>query len=321
MRFDTVVTGPLATTEQEAAGLEQLGFGGIHVTELSSDPFITATLAARATTTAEIGTQVAVAFARNPMTVATSARNLADLSGGRFSLGLGTQVSAHITRRFSMPWSRPADRMADFVTAVRAIWQSWETGERLNHRGEFYQHTLMTPMFSPGPAPSGLPTIQLAAVGERMAQVAGRVADGIVAHPFSTRRYLDEGLLPAVAIGREGQDREFAVTSQVFIVVDDESAAETRNRIGFYGSTPAYRGVLELHGWGGLGDELHALSVSREPDAWKRMGELITDEVLEEFAVVTSPHSAFADAQKRFDGLSDRVVLPAQSVGPVPRAL
>jgi probable F420-dependent oxidoreductase len=321
MRFDTVVTGPLSSTEREAADLEQLGYGGIHVTELTHDPFIAATLAVRGTTTAEIGTQVAVAFARNPMTVATAARDIADLSGGRFSLGLGTQVSAHITRRFSMPWSAPADRMADFVSAIRAIWQSWETGERLNYRGEFYQHTLMTPMFSPGPAPSGLPSIQLAAVGERMATVAGRVADGIVAHPFCTRGYLEEVLLPAVAVGRADTDRDFAVTSHVFVVTDEASAAEARERIGFYGSTPAYRGVLELHGWSSLGDQLHELSVSREPDAWKRMGELITDEVLETFAVITTPENAFADAAKRFDGLSNRVAIAAQSVGPVPRAL
>jgi probable F420-dependent oxidoreductase len=322
MRFDTVVVGPLTGIEQEAHDLEQLGYGGIQVTELTHDPFISAMLAARATSTAEVGTQVAIAFARNPMTVAVAARDIADLSGGRFSLGLGTQVSAHITRRYSMPWSAPAARMEDFVTALRAIWRSWETGERLQHRGEFYQHTLMTPMFSPEPAPFGLPPVQLAAVGTRMAAVAGRVADGVVAHPFTTRRYLESVLLPAVAEGREGQSRDFAVTGHTFVVTDDASALEARQRIGFYGSTPAYRGVLELHGWSDLADRLHALSVSREPDAWTRMGDLITDEVLAEFAVETTPETVFVDVARRFDGLCDRVVVPAQSpIGPVPRAL
>ncbi|MDM4764128.1 TIGR03617 family F420-dependent LLM class oxidoreductase [Galbitalea sp. SE-J8] len=328
MRFDTVVGGetghPVAHADmaRQARELERLGYGGIHVTELTHDAFVSATVVALATERAEVGTQIAVAFARNPMTVAVAARDLADLSGGRFSLGLGTQVAAHIIRRFSMPWSRPAARMAEFIAAVRAIWSSWQTGERLRFDGEFYRHTLMTPAFSPGPAPHGLPPIHLAAVGERMAHTAGRHADGVLVHPFSTPRYLAEVLLPAVdeGLAAAGRDRaDFVVSAPPFVVsgaTDADRAAaadQVRSQIAFYGSTPAYRGVLELHGCGELADALHALSVSRDPDAWRRMADLIDDDVLGAFAIVAAPDEVLPAIEHRYAGLIDRaaVGLPA----------
>src|SRR5438309_2297466 len=202
MRFDAVLgSEALAAVPEQAAAVERLGYGGVHATELKHDPFVVSTLAAQGTARIDVGTQIAVAFARNPMSVATLARDLQDLSGGRFVLGLGTQIEAHITRRFSMPWGPPAARIAEFVAALRAVWQAWESGGPLRFRGEHYRHTLMTPAFSPGPAPAGLPPIHLAAVGARMAATAGAVADGVIAHVFCTPTYLAEALLPAVRRG------------------------------------------------------------------------------------------------------------------------
>jgi probable F420-dependent oxidoreductase len=320
MRFDTVVGDTSLSPETDAGDLESLGYGGVHVTELTHDPFIRAALAIRGTSTAEVGTQIAVAFARNPMTVAMSARDLQDLSGGRFSLGLGTQVSAHITRRFSMPWSRPAARMQEFVSAIRAIWHAWDTGERLNFRGEFYSHTLMTPAFSHQSTPFALPPIHLAAVGTLMAAAAGRVADGLLVHPFHTTRYLEEVLLPAAGTGLAdaGKDRaDFVITAPAFVVTGGtdvaraESAQKVRAQIAFYGSTPAYKGVLELHSWGELADQLHELSVSRDPDTWTKMADLIDDDVLAAFAVVDDdPLAVIPALTARYAGLADRLVIP-----------
>ena len=177
------------------------GYDAIGATELQHDPFISLAVAARATSTIQLGSSIAVAFARNPMSVAESANDLQLLSNGRFTLGLGSQIKPHIERRFSMPWSQPAERMRDFVLAVRAIQHSWQTGEKLDYRGEFYQHTLMTPMFAPSPNPHGAPKIAVAAVGQRMTEVAGEVADGWLSHSFTTVRYLREVSLPALARG------------------------------------------------------------------------------------------------------------------------
>lgn len=326
MRFDSIVAEPQRTTGAQAAELERLGYGGIHTTELTHDPFITAALIAAATERVQVGTEIAVAFARNPMTVAVSARDLQDISGGRFSLGLGTQVAAHIRNRFSMPWGQPAARMREFVAAVRAIWASWETGGRLRFQGEFYSHTLMTPAFSPGPAPYGLPEIRLAAVGPKLAESAGAVADGLIPHVFCTREYLAEVLVPAVRRGRAetGSDRPFSITAPVFVVgggsaqARAESDARVRAQIAFYGSTPAYRPVLELHGWGELGDRLHALSISRDPGRWATMAQQIDDDVLAAFAVVEDdPADVLPAVTARFAGLADRAtVAPPADVRP-----
>ncbi|MDH2443817.1 TIGR03617 family F420-dependent LLM class oxidoreductase [Amnibacterium sp. CER49] len=323
MRFDAVLGEPFATVPEQAATAERLGYAGVHATELTHDPFLTCTLATTGTRTADVGTQIAVAFARNPMSVAVAARDLQDLSGGRFVLGLGTQVEAHITRRFSMPWGPPAERIAEFVRAVRAIWQAWEGDGRLRFQGEHYRHTLMTPAFSPGPAPNGLPPVHLAAVGARMAETAGAVADGVIAHVFCTPRYLEEVVAPAAARGltREGRDRDgFAVVAPAFVVTgrDDAeraaAAAAVRAQIAFYGSTPAYRGVLEIDGRGNLADRLHELSVSRDPARWAAMAALVDDEVLASFAVVAERAADVPGLlRQRYDGLADRVVLGVPS--------
>lgn len=340
MRFDAVLGETLTAVPEQAAAIERLGYGGAHATELKHDPFIVSTLAARATGRIEVGTQIAVAFARNPMSVAVLGRDLADLSGGRFVLGLGTQVEAHITRRFSMPWGPPAARIAEFVGAVRAAWEAWESGGPLRYTGEFYRHTLMTPAFSPGPALAGLPPIHLAAVGERMAATAGAVADGVIAHVFCTAAYLAEALVPAVERGltEAGRSRgEVTVVAPVFVVTgaDDVERARVadavRAQIAFYGSTPAYRAVLELAGRGDVADRLHALSVSRDPGRWQAMAALVDDDLLAAFAVVAeTPTDVPRLLAERYAGLADRVVIGAppgvdpvawfEAIGPVPAA-
>ncbi len=298
MKVDGGIPADLAGAGAKAAELEAAGYSGAWTAETSHDPFLPLLLAAEHTTEIELGTSIAVAFARNPMTLANLAWDLQAYSKGRFVLGLGSQIKPHITKRFSMPWSQPAARMRELVLAIRAIWDSWLTGGRLEFRGDFYTHTLMTPFFAPNAADLdgfGVPKVFLAGVGERMTEVAGEVADGFLCHGFTTEKYLREVSIPALERGRDkaGTTMDgFEIAGSTFVVTgadDAELAAAatgTRQQIAFYGSTPAYRPVLELHGWGGLQDELNALS---KHGKWTEMGDLIDDEILNTFAVVGRP--------------------------------
>jgi probable F420-dependent oxidoreductase len=300
-----------APLEVEAAAVraERDGYDGFGAAETRHDVFSALTLAARATSRITLQSGIAVAFARNPMSLAILANDLQLISGGRFELGLGSQVQAHIERRFAMPWGRPAARMAEFVAAVRAIWHSWATGERLAFRGEFYKHTLMTDFFDPGPNPHGNPPVLLAAVGERMTAVAGRVADGLLVHPLTSTAYLSERTLPIVREARGGSLDGFTLGLSAFAVLgaDEKARAEAeravRAQIAFYGSTPAYRPVLDLHGWSDLADRLNALS---RRQAWAEMATLITDDVLDTFAVSGDVAGGLRD---RFAGTIDRISL------------
>ena len=217
-------------------------------------------------------------------------------------------MQAHIERRFAMPWSRPAARMAEFVAAVRAIWASWQTGERLAFRGEFYRHTLMTDFFNPGPNPYGYPPIVLAAVGERMTEVAGRCADGLLVHPLTSPAYLTERTLPILREARGGTLDGFSLGLSAFLVVgpDEKARSEAeqavRAQIAFYASTPSYRPVLDLHGWGDLADRLNGLS---RRQAWDEMATLITDDVLNAFAI--GGDDVAGQLRARFDGVIDRL--------------
>ncbi|MFJ1807638.1 MULTISPECIES: TIGR03617 family F420-dependent LLM class oxidoreductase [unclassified Streptomyces] len=305
-----------AEVVEEARHHEKAGYDGLWASESKHDPFLPLVLAAEHTERLEVGTAIAVAFARSPMQLAYTAHDLQSYSGGRFSLGLGSQIKPHIERRFDMPWSRPAARMREYVSALRAIWAAWNEGERLNFRGDFYSHTLMPPFFSPPPAPGGAPKVFVAAVGEAMTRVAGEVADGLLAHGFTTERYLREVTLPTVATGLAASGRtrgDFSV-SHLLLTATGRTQEEmtraidgTRAQIAFYGSTPAYRGVLELHGWGALGDELHALSTSRREDKWEAMSGLVDDEVLHTFAVVAEPARVADEIRRRYGSLVDRV--------------
>ena len=296
----------------QAIKAEESGYDGVWSAETNHDPFLPIAVGAAATQKLEFGTGIAVAFARNPMTLAVLANDLQLLSKGRFMLGMGSQIKPHITKRFSMPWSHPAPRMRELILAIRAIWKTWETGEPLAFRGEFYTHTLMTPFFNPGPNPYGNPKILLAAVGELMTEVAGEVGDGFLVHGFSTERYLREVSLPALERGaaKAGKTRlDLTVSYPGFVVTgpDDKSMAAAakgvREQIAFYGSTPAYRPVLELHGWGDLQPELNTLSKRGE---WEKMGELIDDDILNAFAVVAPLDQVAAEVRNRFEGLVDR---------------
>ncbi|TCN55817.1 putative F420-dependent oxidoreductase [Rhodococcus sp. SMB37] len=293
-------TGALADVADMARQAEESGFDGVSFSEVVSDPILHLTIAAGATERVDLLTNIVVAFARSPMTLAVQGRALQDYSGGRLTLGLGSQIKPHIEKRFSMPWSAPAARMAEFVSAMRAIWDSWATGAKLDFRGDFYTHTLMTPMFTPlseQPAPEVL----LAAVGEKMTETAGRVADGILLHPFTTEQYVREVTLPALARGRTASgapEGDPEIIASGFIVTgntDEElatSKAAVRRQIAFYGSTPAYRPVLDLHGLGDLGDELNRLSKTADDGKWATMADLIDDGILALFAAEGAPAEA-----------------------------
>lgn len=316
MKVDSGLLGlsDLSQVGASARELEAQGFDALVTAEIDSDPFLPLVLAAEHTQRIELMTSIAVAFARNPMTVAQIGNDLQAFSKGRFILGLGSQIKPHISKRFGMPWSHPAARMREFVLAMRAIWDCWYKGEPLAFRGDHYTHTLMTPMFVPKNNPYGPPRVVLAAVGPKMTEVVGEVADGMLVHAFTTERYLREVSLPAL---ERGLDRAGRVRTDVelcypaFIVTGrDEKEWEamriaTARQIGFYGSTPAYRGVLEVHGWGDLQGELNRLSKRGE---WQAMGERIGDDVLEEFAIVAEPAKVATALKARFGGLVDRVL-------------
>jgi probable F420-dependent oxidoreductase len=314
MRVDTglLVSSPV-DARPDAAAAQSAGYTGLWLSETKHDPFVTAALAAVATDSIEIGTAIAVAFARNPMSMAVQANDVQLLSRGRLLLGLGSQIRPHITKRFSMPWSQPAARMREYILALRAIWACWNDGTKLSFRGEFYTHTLMTPFFDPGPNAHGAPRVLLAGVGEVMTAVAGEVADGFLCHGFTTERYLRDVTRPALARGRPGGDLAgYEISGSPLVVTgrDEEqmvgAARRVREQIAFYGSTPAYRGVLELHGWGGLSDELNRLS---KQGRWQDMGLAIDDEVLHTFAVVAEPGAVAAELLRRYGDLMTRMTL------------
>jgi probable F420-dependent oxidoreductase len=290
---------------------ESQGLDGLWSAETGHDPFFPLLIAALATERVELGTGIAVAFARSPMTTAMQANDVQLASKGRFILGLGSQIKPHIEKRFSMPWSHPAPRMREFVLAMRAIWDNWNNGTKLSFEGEFYRHTLMTPFFSPGPNPYGPPKVFLAAVGEHMTEVAGEVCDGMLVHPFTTERYLKEVSLPAIhrGLAKAGRDRsDYEVSYTAFVVTGEEKEREAakgmvRGQISFYGSTPAYRPVLELHGWGELQTELNALS---KQGKWAEMADLITDDILETFAIVCDVDDVADRMIDRYGGAIDR---------------
>jgi probable F420-dependent oxidoreductase len=326
LKVDRGVISRLGVVAEAAREVERLGYDGCWTAEINHDPFLPLTLAAEHTTQIELGTSIAVAFARNPMTVANLGWDLQDFSRGRLLLGLGTQIKPHIEKRFSMPWSQPARRMREFVLALHAIWDCWRDGTKLSFDGDFYTHRLMTPMFVPESHPYGSPKVAIAAVGELMTEMCGEVADGLIAHAFTTKRYFDEVTIPALLRGmtKSGRSRDdFQVMAPVFVVTgSDEAEIETvavasRKQIAFYASTPAYRKVLELHGWGDLQAELHRLSLEGQ---WDAMATLISDDILETFAVVAPLDRLASALRERCDGIIDRVMVglpPSVSEGTV----
>ncbi len=303
--------------EDEVRRIEAKGYAGAFTFEGPHDPFFPLLLAARATERIQLYTAVAIGFARNPMILANIGWDMQAFSKGRFLLGLGTQIRPHIVKRFGMPWSKPAMRMKEMVLAIKEIWRCWEDGDRLDFRGEIYQHTLMTPVFNPGPHPFGLPPIFLAGVGPKITEVAGEVADGFLVHPFGTQESLRELTWPALERGlaRAGRDRSaLEVSAQIMICsgADDEEIEavrqSTKQQIAFYGSTPAYRPVLEVHGWGDLQHELNAMSKRGQ---WAEMTDLISDEIVEAVAICAPIGQLAKRVRQRCEGIVDRVSLVA----------
>ena len=323
MRVDGGLTAELDQVDGNIRELEEMGYDGALCAETNHDPFLPLTLAARESERIELMTSIAVAFARSPMTLANIGHDLNQYSKGRLIMGLGSQIRPHITKRFSMPWHSPAKQMKELISAMRAIWSCWHEGTKLDFRGEYYQHTLMTPMFTPTNTEYGPPRVFLAAVGPLMTQVAGEVADGVIIHAFTTEKYLRETTLPNIEKGlaAAGRSREdFQITYPCFVVTgtDEESFARAREtvtrQIGFYGSTPAYRPVLESVGAGELQPVLNTLS---KEGKWAEMGELISDDLLREFAVVGEPKDVAPELLRRYGDVIDRC---SSAYGTVPRS-
>jgi probable F420-dependent oxidoreductase len=321
MKVDTTIGG-LADAAERSRRLQRSGYDGIWAGELNQDPFLALAVAAEVTDGIDLGTSIAVAFARSPMALAYTAADLQRHSGGRLWLGLGSQVKAHVVRRFSMPWGRPAPQMREYVLALRAIWAAWRECTPLRFEGEYYQHTLMPRDFVPPADGFGPPRVLVAGVGEAMTRVAGEVGDGFLCHGFTTARWLRERTLPALRAGRaraaaptaeparDGSAPEgFDIVATPFVVTGTEEriARELpvlRERIAFYASTPSYRGLFDLHGWGELSGELTTLS---KAGRWAEMAALITDDILAEFAVVAAPEAVPDRLAQRYGGLLTRL--------------
>jgi probable F420-dependent oxidoreductase len=292
---------------------EEDGADAVTASELRHDPFTPLAFAALATERVALVPSVAIAFPRSPMIVANQAWDLNRHSKGRFVVGLGSQVKAHNERRFSVPWVAPAARLGEYVESLRAIFRCWETGERLNYQGKYYNFSLMTPEFSPGPQGLPLPPIAIAAVGPLMLKTAARVADGVRLHSFATREYLEKVVRPVLAQALEAAGKsfeEFEITGGGFVATGPDNAAvkeaaeKVRYRVAFYGSTPAYRGVFDLHGVGDLGVRLTEMSKQGQ---WSRMAEQVPDDVLDLFVARATYEDLPAAIEKRYGGIVDTV--------------
>jgi probable F420-dependent oxidoreductase len=324
LAIDLAFHGAPERIAAHAHAIEQRpGIRGLFVSEAQHDPFVSLTLAATSTEQLELGTSVAIAFARTPMTMAYCAYDVHRVAGGRTILGLGSQIGPHIKYRYDMPWSQPAARMREYVSALRAIWHCWQHGGKLDFRGDFYTHTLMPPLFSPGPLDFPSPPIWIAGVGPKMVDVAGAVADGLICHPLISRSYLRDVLSQQVTTSRltaHRQDEPFVISTMAMVATGrtekavNEAIAGTRQQIAFYASTLAYKPVLHHHGWDALHDEAHALS---KAGRWRELGSLIDDDILNTFAVVGEIDTVGAALRARFAGLVDRVTvsMPYQTDG------
>lgn len=316
---DTQLTAGLADVSRDARELADVGFDGVFSFEGRHDPFLPLGLAASCGL--DLMTNIAVAFPRSPLQLAQAAYDLQALSGGRFRLGLGSQVRAHVERRYGAAWSRPVERMADIVRATRAVLTCWQDGTRLNYEGEFVRLTLMTPMFDPGPNPHGIPPILVGGLGPRMVAMAAEVADGVLVHAFNSDRFVRGRTLAAVGEGltRAGRDRDAITIVAQFIVAAYRTEQEqeraqrgVRDLLAFYASTPAYRPVLDVEGYGDLQPELNRLS---KENRWAEMPALVDDELLGRLAVVGTPAEVARQILRRCDGVADRagVYLPYEA--------
>ncbi|MGB5844596.1 MAG: TIGR03617 family F420-dependent LLM class oxidoreductase [Anaerolineales bacterium] len=301
---------PLPAVPHIAIEAERLGFNTLWSSETTHDPFLPLAVAAEHTQKLNFGTAVAVSFARSPATIAYTAWDLAQSSNGRFSLGLGTQVKAHIERRFGMPWPEsPVTKLRDQIAAMRALWHTWQTGERLNFRGDYYKLTLMSPFFNPGPIDHPDIPIYIAGVNTGLARLTGEIADGFLVHPFHSPKYLKAVILPAIEQGALKAGRSngaISISVTAFTICDPGQRETVRQQIAFYASTPSYRPVMTLHGWDRAAEGLTALAARGK---WGEMPEIITDEMLDVFATTAAPDELPAALKNRYQGMADRLSL------------
>jgi probable F420-dependent oxidoreductase len=310
MKIDAALTNVnLSEMPTAAQAAEAIGFDAVWTSETQHEAFLPLPLVAEHTQHIQFGTAIAVAFARSPTILAHIAWDLAAQSGGRFILGLGTQVKAHVERRFGMKWESPAPKLRETILALRAIWECWQNGTPLNFRGDFYKLTLMTPFFNPGPIQTPHVPIFIAGVNTALCRLAGELADGFHVHPFHTAKYLRESVLPAIEAGaaKTGRTRrDVQLSASVFVVTNDTEREMVRAQVSFYASTPSYRPVMEHHGWGEVGERLSRLASRGQ---WGEMPREISDEMLAEFAVVGMPSELPAKLHDKYSGLLDRVTL------------
>jgi len=302
-----------------AKAAQEMGFDALWTQETQHDPFLPCALVAEHSETLRFGTAIAVSFARSPANLAYTAWDLSAQSGGRFILGLGTQVKAHIERRFGMTWPESVTgKLREQILVIRAFWDCWQNGTKLNFRGEYYKATLMSPFFNPGPLPSpsgrgaggeGLIPIYIAGVNTGLAKLAGELCEGFHAHPFNSPRYMNEVILPALEEGlqKNGRTRkDITVSMTPFVATSPEEESFARMQIAFYASTPSYHAVMDLHGWSETAQKLSGFAAKGE---WAEMPMLITDEMLNEFCLVTTQENLANDLKKRYDGIADRLTL------------
>ena len=313
-----------------AKAAQEIGFDALWTQETQHDPFLPCTLIAEHTTRLDFGTAVAVSFARSPANIAYTAWDLAVQSGGRFMLGLGTQVRAHIERRFGQPWPEsPVKKLREQIQVIRAFWDCWQNGTKLNYRGEYYKITLMSPFFNPGSLPfisraersgsadevqgnketqSFIP-IYIAGVNTGLAKLAGELCEGFHAHPFHSIRYMKEVILPAIQEGAKRTNRkreDVSVSITAFVATTPEAMNFARAQVAFYASTPSYRPVMALHGWAGVAEKLSAHAAKSE---WAEMPMLITDEMLGEFCLVSEESKLANELKQRYNGIADRLTV------------
>lgn len=323
MKFDaSLLVHHLEQMPALARFADEAGFDGIWTFETAHEPFLPLVLAAEHSSRLSLGTSIAVAFPRSPTILAQIAWDLSRFSKGRFVLGLGTQVKGHNERRFGVKWEKPVEKMREVILAVRAVWDCWQNHTRLNFQGEFFKLNLMTPFFSPEPHEYHRIPIFVAGVNPRMCQLAGELCEGFHAHPLHSARYLKERVLPNIEAGltQSGRNRgAIEVSSSIFVIPTDDPAAakyeaEVREQISFYASTPPYRPVFDLEGWGDMADELKTLAARGK---WAEMPKLITDEILDRFSLRGTWADLPEKVQRKYDGLLDRVsyyfpVVPGQ---------
>ncbi len=288
---------------------EQVGFDGLWTSETQHDPFLPLAVASTHTSRLQLGTAIAVAFARSPTVLAHIAWDLQRATQGRFILGLGTQVKAHIERRFGMPWEAPAPKLREMILAIRALWRAWQGDGQINFRGEFYTITLMSPFFNPGPIEHPDIPIFIAGVNEHLCRVAGELCQGFHVHPFHTVEYIRQIVLPNIEAGAARAQRtraDIELSSTIFVATDEAEREAVRAQIAFYASTPSYKSILDVHGWGDINQALGRLAARQK---WDEMPALVSDDLLNAVAIVAPWEELPARIQQRYAGLLDRVAL------------